>query len=127
MVRMTGSAARGALAALIDDTEERNEWTDRRVAQQATEAGCKLTKSDVSQYRQQGMRTLVPAKVTALGAGLKLPAYRVALAVLSDLGVAIPQDVRSPEDAIHHDHTLSARTRETLLLLIEQDRRQATH
>lgn len=124
---MPSTAARGALAALIDDTEEINEWTDRRVAQQAVEAGCKLTKSDLSLFRLQGMRTLVPAKVTALAAGLHLPAYRVALAVLADLGVTVPQDVRSPEDAIHHDHTLSARTRQTLLLLIEQDRRQATH
>lgn len=124
---MPSDAPRGALAALIDDTERVNEWTDRRVAQQATDAGHNLTKSDVSYYRTKGMRTLVPAKVAALGAGLKVPAYRVALAVLSDLGVHIPQDVRTPEDAIHHDHRLSARTRETLLLLIEQDRRQATH
>lgn len=111
-----------ALAALIDEIEEINEWTDTRVVKQAAERGHKLTTSDVSDYRHRGMRTVVPAKIRALAAGLQIPAYRVAVAILHDAGIDLPQDVRTPEDAIANDHTLSLHTREALLLLIEKDR-----
>lgn len=114
-----------ALASLIDQVEGRNEWTDRRVVQQAADAGWNLTKSDVSRYRQLGMPTLMPDKVHGLAAGLKLPTYRVLLAVLDDYGLTVPMDVRSVEDAIHHDPELSANTRETLLMIVARER-QAT-
>lgn len=113
---------RTALAKLIDETLERNEWPAAEVARNATRSGHMLTTSDVSLYRKQGMPTLVPGKVIALAAGLRLPAYRVAVTVLEDLGINVPVDVRTPEAAIHHDHTLTARTKEQLLLLIEHDR-----
>lgn len=112
-----------ALQSLIDDTIRRNEgWTDVSVAARGTTPERKLTPSDISYYRRHGMRTLVPAKVRALALGLRLPAYRVAVAVLSDLGIDVPLEVRTPEEAITHDHTLSARTRDALLALIELDR-----
>lgn len=111
-----------ALAALIDSIEEINEWKDTRVVRQAADRGHKLTSSDVSDYRHRGMRTIVPAKILALAAGLQIPAYRVALAILHDAGIVVPQDVRTPEDAISHDHTLSAYTRDAILVLIDKDR-----
>jgi hypothetical protein len=111
-----------ALAALIDSIEEINEWKDTRVVRQATDRGHKLTSSDISDYRHRGMRTIVPAKILALAAGLQIPAYRVALAILHDVGIIVPQDVRTPEDAIANDHTLSAFTRDSLLVLIDKDR-----
>lgn len=117
-----GEVKRTALAALIDDTRERNQWSDPDIARRATSRGHRLLKSNISDYRLRGMPTIVPAKIRALAAGLELPPYRVALAVLSDHGIDVPTDVRTPEDAIHHDHTLSAHARRSLLLLIEQDR-----
>lgn len=111
-----------ALATLIDRIEEINDWTDTRVVKQATARGHKLTTSDVSDYRHRGMRTIVPAKIIALAAGLQIPAYRVALAILHDAGIDVPQDVRSPEDAIANDDRLSVNTRESLLLLLERER-----
>lgn len=91
---------RMALAALIDDTESRNDWRDTRVVEQATKAGHKLTTSDISNYRTVGMRRLVPAKMRALAAGLRLPPYRVAVAALADLGIDVPLQVLTPEEAI---------------------------
>lgn len=114
--------ARMALASLIDDTEARNEWRDTKVAEQAKDRGHTLTKSDISYYRTNGMRTLKASKVLALAAGLQVPPYRVALAVLEDLGIGVPLDVRSPEEAISHDHTLSALTRRHLLAMLREDR-----
>lgn len=125
-VSRDGSPAGSALARLIDDTERRNQWTDRRIVAQATRSGHKLTTSDMTLYRQRGMRTLVPAKVRALAAGMNLPAALVAATVLEDLGIPMPLDVRSVEDAIRRDPELSARTRQTLLLLVEQDRQATT-
>lgn len=117
-----GDVRRTALAGLIDDTEARNDWRDTTVVRQAAAAGHKLTTSDVSLFRRHGMRTLSPMKVRALAAGLKLPAYRVALAVLVDLGIDVPIEAHTPEQAVAHDHTLSAHMRDVLLALIRQDR-----
>lgn len=113
---------RMALAALIDDTEARNDWRDPKVAEQAKDRGHVLTKSDISYYRLNGMRTLKASKVHALAAGLQVPPYRVALAVLHDLGIDVPLDIRSPEEAIQHDHTLSAITRRHLLAMLKDER-----
>lgn len=111
-----------ALAELIDNVEEINEWKDPRVVKQAEERGHKLSTSDISGYRLRGMKTIVPAKIIALAAGLRIPPYRVALAVLHDVGIDIPQDIRTPEDAVANDYTLSVHTRDTLLTLISRDR-----
>lgn len=111
-----------ALAALIDEIEHRNEWTDVRVSAQATAAGYKVTPSDISDYRHRGMRQIVPAKLIGLARGLQIPPYRVAIAVLSDVGIDVPFDVRSPEDAIAADTTISAATRRALLAILREDR-----
>jgi hypothetical protein len=110
------------LAALIAETLQRNQWTDRDVARRATAQSYNLTKSDISNYRTLGMQHINPEKVQGLAAGLQLPAYRVMATLLSDFGIDIPMDIRTPEDAIAHDHTLSANTRESVLLLLERDR-----
>lgn len=114
---------RMALHALIDDTIKRNEWTDTRVVQQAKDRGYTLTTSDVSNFRHQGMKQIVPAKIIALAAGLQVPAYRVALAVLADAGIEVPLDARTPELSIEHDHTLSAFARRHLLAILKEDRK----
>lgn len=111
-----------ALAALIAEIEARNDWSDRRVVEQAQAAGHKLTTSDMSDYRHRGMRTIIPRKIIALGRGLHIPAYRVAVAVLSDVGIDVPFDVRTPEDAIAADETISAATRRALLAILREDR-----
>lgn len=111
-----------ALQALIDDTIGRNDWHDTDVARRANDRGYKLTRSDISYYRRHGMRTLVPAKVRALAIGLQLPTYRVAVAVLADLGIDVPLDVRTPEAAIEHDHTISALARRSMLTILREDR-----
>lgn len=110
----------GALVALIDDMLRRNGWTDSSIAQEATQLGHKLSRQDIGNWRKTGgmVKKLSPDKVRALAAGLHLPPYRVAVAVLADLGIDVPMDVRSPEDAIHHDHTLSPHTRKQLLALL---------
>jgi hypothetical protein len=114
---------RMALTALIDDTIERNDWrSDTRVVQQAADRGHKLNKAEVSSYRLRGMKQIVPEKVIALAAGLQVPPYRVALAVLADAGIDVPLDVRSPELAIEHDPTLSVAARRHVLAIIEADR-----
>lgn len=113
---------RTALAALIDDTRDVNGWSDPQVVRQAAGATTRLTTKDISNWRQHGMTQIVPGKIVALARGLQIPAYRVALAVLADAGIDVPVDVRTPEAAIRHDHTLSPRTRDTLIMLIERER-----
>lgn len=115
---MTGMA----LAALLDDTEARNDWSDRAVIAQAARAGCTLTRQDITNYRHIGMKHINPDKVKALAAGLQLPPYRVVQAVLTDHGIGLPFDVRTPEEAVAHDHTLSAATRRALLAILNEAR-----
>lgn len=111
-----------ALAALIDRTEEANQWSDADVARRAEGHPTRLTPQDISNWRHNGMKQLVPGKVVVLAHGLGLPAYRVAVAVLADLGIDVPLDARSPEAAIHHDHTLSDASRNWLLTVLERER-----
>jgi hypothetical protein len=119
---MTDVKRKTALARLIDDTRDRNEWHDPEIAQRATSRGYKLSTSDLSNYRVRGVKTIVPAKVIALAAGLQIPPYRVAVAMLEDLGIVVPLEVLTPEAAIHHDYTLAVKTRDFLLAMIERER-----
>jgi hypothetical protein len=120
---MADMIPRGALATLIEETARRNDgWSNAEIARRATARGHVLTRSDISLWRNQGMRTLVPGKVVALAAGLSLPPYRVAVAVLADLGIDVPLEARTPEAAIHHDTTLSAKAKDWLLSILERER-----
>lgn len=111
-----------ALATLIDGIRELNQWSDKTIARQAVAAGHNLTPSDLTNYRRMGMKTLVPAKVVALGAGLKIPAYRVAVAVLQDLGIDVPLDSSPPERALELDISLPVHTKRAVLALLRQAR-----
>lgn len=111
-----------ALAALIDTVRTANGWSDRDVVRQAEARGENLSRTDVSNYRLRGMVQLVPEKMIALAAGLRIEPYRVALAVLEDRGIAIPLDARTPEQAIRFDETLTAETRENLLAILDRVR-----
>lgn len=116
---------RMALASLIGDCIRINGWSAAEVARRGNRADERLTKSDVSNYQLRGMPTIVPYKIRALARGLDVPPYRVALAVLEDVGIAVPQDVRSPERAVEHDHTLTAQARRHLLAILREARTDA--
>lgn len=112
-----------ALNALIDAVVAANGWRfDAELSRSATRKGYKLTTSDITNYRKVGMRKLSPEKVVALAAGMELPPYRVAVAVLEDLGIKVPLDMTTPERAISQDMTLPVNTKRTLLLILEQAR-----
>lgn len=118
----------GAMRRLIDATLPMNDESANVAAMRGDKAVRRLspdyrfTKSDVSDLRNGKRPTLVPEKIIGLAAALQLPPYKVAIAWLGDHGIDVPQDVRTPEDAIMHDHTLSARARRDLLTLIANDR-----
>lgn len=114
-----------ALAALIDDTKARNDWSDRDIVAAAERAGFRVTRSDISNYRLFGMTHIVPKKIIALAEGLRLKPYTVAVAVLQDAGIDIPLEVRTPEEAIAADHRLTPFARDILLDTIRRDRDRA--
>lgn len=111
-----------ALNELIDAVVTRNGWPDAELTRSAARKGYKLTSSDVSNYRKLGMKQLSPEKVVALAAAMEVPAYRVAVAVLADLGIIVPLDMTTPERAISQDTTLPVEMKRTLLLIIQQAR-----
>lgn len=114
---------RSALIELIDDTRRRHGWNDASIARDASNRGHKLTRQDIGNWRAaEGMTRPSPDKMRALAAGLQLPPYRVALAVLADMGIEVPLEVRTVEDAIEHDHTLSPHARAQLLALLQLER-----
>jgi hypothetical protein len=117
---------RMALAALIADSTRTNGWSEAEIARRGNRADERLTKTDVSNYKLRGMQTIVPYKIKALARGLGLPPYRVAIAVLEDVGITIPMDVRSPEQAIENDHTLSTHARRHLLAMLREARSDGT-
>lgn len=109
-----------SLASLIDDTRDRNGWSDEDVARKARSLGHSLNKTEVSKYRKDGMSTLVPAKIKALADGLELPAWRVAAAALELHGIRIPLDGQTTEQAIRADKNIPATDREFLLVMLER-------
>lgn len=111
-----------ALAALIDDTKTRNDWTDPMIAERGSRDGYRLTKSDVSNYRRFGMRVIVPNKIKALAQGLGMPSYQVALAILADNGIVVPLEQTRPEVAIERDVTLTAASKRALLAILHGER-----
>lgn len=114
--------SRMALSALIDDTLQRNGWSDRDVVREAERQGHKLNPTEISNWRHGGMKQLVARKIEALAAGLRLPPHVIALAVLQDHGITVPVDGVSAEQAVEADYTLSAKAKTFLLSIIEQDR-----
>lgn len=116
---------RSSLGELIDEVKRRTGWSDDEIATTGTRiTEVRLTKQDISKWRRGGMKMLSVDKVRALAAGLRLEPYRVAVAALADHGIEIPQDIRSPEDAIHHDYSLTPQARRQLLALLELERHQ---
>lgn len=115
-----------ALARLIDETETARGYSDGDVANWANRDGQRrLTTSDISNWRRNGMATVVPSKVTALADGLRLPVGIVAVAALRSAGIEVDTGPLQPEDAIKADHTLSERTRDILLNILATDRTSA--
>lgn len=115
-----------ALKALIDEAQASSGDPAAEFCRRAVKQGHKLTRTDISNFRSIGMKQLSPAKVRALAAGLGIPAYRVAVAVLTDLGIDVPLDMATPERAIEQDVTLSPPIKKTLLLIIQEARNDAS-
>lgn len=119
---MSDMKRKTALRALIEETLRRNQWTAEKRIDWAVANGYEIGRTQVSDFRGGKFTYLSPERIIALAAVLDLPVERVAVAALADLGIQIPQDVATPEEAVQHDHTLTAYTRQRLLDLIEQDR-----
>ncbi|HET6916077.1 MAG TPA: hypothetical protein VFH56_08305 [Acidimicrobiales bacterium] len=110
------------LRELIRDAREAGE-SYSSIAARAQRRGHNLSKSDVGNFGTGTYRTFIPEKIIALADGLDMPLYRVAVAFLAEHGIDLPLDVRTPEDAIRADPTLSQRTRQTLLVILDGERR----
>lgn len=111
------------LAALIDTVEASNGWTDPDIAQRATIAGHKMSKSLVSLIRTGGTKTIVPSQMRALAAGLDLPLHRVVRAALATFDLELPgSEFLTPEDAIRADESLDLSTKRTLLVVLSEAR-----
>lgn len=116
---------RSAFLALIDDHKARHAGcTDSAVAAHAQGRGYNLTKQDINNWRKAGRMPSLQRvdKVQAVAAALGVPPWRVAVAVLSDMGIDVPIEVRSPEDAVRADPTLSTQLRKQLLALLAIER-----
>ena len=111
-----------ALAKLIESVVDATGWSYADIAKRGTRAGRKLTKQDVSNFRNLEVKAPSIEKIKALADGLGVPAYRVVAAILSDHDIDLPVDARTPEAAIEHDPTLTPRARRALLLLLESER-----
>jgi hypothetical protein len=112
-----------ALRRLIDDTEKVNGQNDGDVEAWANRGGeRRITTKDISAWRNNGMATLVPAKIHALADGLRISPGAVAVAVLADMGIEVEVDARTPEAAVRADLTLPAGTRDAVLSVLASAR-----
>jgi len=110
-----------ALGALIEDTIERNHWTQESVVERARSQGFKMSTQNLSRIKNSPVTTLVPEQVRAVSAGLQLPVSVVLAAALESLGFT-HEPSRQPgvEEAVKYDHRLSARDRRILTAVVTE-------
>lgn len=116
---MTGMQV-SPLGVLIDQARARSGWSDEDVARKARALGHKLSKTEVSNYRRDGMPTLVPDKIVALADGLEIPAWRVVEAALQGHGIRLPLDQKTTEDAIRGDIRIPSDERGFMLTMLDR-------
>lgn len=108
-----------ALGALIEDTIERNHWTQETVAERARSNGFKMSTQNLSRIKNAPLTTLVPEQVRAIAAGLQLPVSVVLEAALESLGFTNDSSRHlGVEEAAKYDHRLSARDRRILAAVV---------
>lgn len=112
-----------ALGTLIDEVLRERQWPQQELVRRAEQAGYKLNRTEVSDWRaSKGWVTLVPENVRTLATALGVPAYRVAVAVLQDMGISVPLDESTPERAIELDTSLPRPTKQALLAVLREAR-----
>jgi hypothetical protein len=108
---------RHQLAMLIDEVKTDHGWSDADVARHARRAGHPISKQHVANLRAQDpLKSLVPATLRALAAGLELPLPRIVEAALSAAGLPSgPPADWSIEAAIQADPELPVAAKRLLL------------
>jgi hypothetical protein len=106
------------LGQLIDQVEAANGWSDVDVARRATAAGYPMSKSNISRIRTEPVRSVVPAQVRGLAAGLGISQSQVALTSMTSAGIHVAQEANSVEDAVRRDLLLSEADKKVLLTML---------
>lgn len=106
------------LGQLVDQVEAANGWSDVDVAQRATSAGYPMSKSNISRIRNEPVKSVIPAQVRGLAAGLGISQSQVALTSLTSAGIHVAQEPNSVEDAVRRDLMLSEADKKTLLTVL---------
>jgi len=106
------------LGQLIAQVEAANGWSDVDVARRATADGYPMSKSNISRIRIEPVKSVVPAQVRGLAAGLGISRSQVALTSLASAGIHVTQEPNSVEDAIRRDIMLSEAEKKMLLTVL---------
>jgi transcriptional regulator with XRE-family HTH domain len=106
-----------ALGRLIRDVQQANGWSYADIAGNAGRGGRNLSRSRVESIRNDPLTSIGIKAITALAAGLDVPADRVAFAALESMGYPPPAagDQHSAVEAIERDPELSATARRIVL------------
>jgi hypothetical protein len=108
-----------ALATLIETQKRANNLSDDKIVERARARGQKLGKSNLSRVRAQDNPSITKATIFGLAAGLGVTPRTVAVAVLTDMGIAINESSNDDaEFAIRADPSLSDFHRRTLLRML---------
>lgn len=110
-----------ALVALIEDTVERNHWTQESVVERARSSEFRMSTQNLSRVKNSPVTTLVPEQVRDIAAGLQLPVSVIPGATLESLGfTSEPSRQLGVEEAVKYDHGLSARDRRVLAAVVTE-------
>jgi hypothetical protein len=106
-----------ALGRLIRDVQQANGWSYADIAKNAERGGRSLSRSRVESIRNDPLTSIGVKAITALAAGLEVPADRVAQAAIESMGYPSPTtgEALSAAEAIEREPGLSATSRRVLL------------
>lgn len=117
--------SRHPIAVLIDSVKEVEQWSDPTLVANAEAGGYKISKSRISQLRNEPVQTVSADNIRTLAAALKVPEARVVDAYLEAMGFPVREQPQSGvEEAIRADGRLSTDDKDTLLTLVRSMRRR---
>lgn len=120
-------AAHGAtaLGRLISEVQAANKWSYADIADNAKEAGRRLSKSRVESLRNARLPSISVNAIESLAAGLRVSPDRVAQAAIESMGFAVAEGATTAESAIASDPALSEPVRRVLLAALAAAHEQA--
>lgn len=104
------------LGKLIDEVQRRNGWSLRALQKRGEDLGLhRVSHANLGRLKGEPLVSVKGSNIKELSAVLGVPESVVARAALASMGVTLPREAATPEEAVWADVTLSERDKRVVL------------